>query len=183
MALGLIAPTMLWILMPVYAKTNFNIPEVQYGWIPTTNAFMCVFLQYSVTRVTRRYKTLPVAAAGMVLYSIGVGMVALMAGFSGFWLCMVVLTLGELTLVPTASKYAADTAPANLRGRYLSVYWFGWGLARTLSPLIGGFLNDNISPQSIWIGGLLIGLTSAVGLVTLNSITKARATLRIPAGS
>jgi MFS family permease len=181
MALGLIAPTMLWILMPVYAKTNFNIPEVQYGWIPTTNAFMCVFLQYSVTRVTRRYKTLPVAAAGMVLYSIGVGMVALMTGFSGFWLCMVVLTLGELTLVPTASKYAADTAPANLRGRYLSVYWFGWGLARTLSPLIGGFLNDNISPQSIWIGGLLIGLTSAVGLVTLNSITKAHATLRIPA--
>jgi len=183
MALGLIAPTMLWILMPVYAKTNFNIPEVQYGWIPTTNAFMCVFLQYSVTRVTRRYKTLPVAAAGMVLYSIGVGMVALMAGFSGFWLCMVVLTLGELTLVPTASKYAADTAPANLRGRYLSVYWFGWGLARTLSPLIGGFLNDNISPQAIWIGGLLIGLTSAVGLITLNSITKAHATLRIPAGS
>jgi MFS family permease len=178
MSVGLIAPTMLWILMPVYAKTNFSIPEIQYGWIPTTNALMCVLIQYSVTQITRRYKTLPVMAAGMIIYALGVGSVALMSGFGGFWLSMVVLTFGELTIVPTASKYVADTAPADSRGRYMSVYWLGWGLARTLAPLIGGFLNDNISPQAIWIGGLLIGLTSAFGLMTLNSKTKLRATLR-----
>jgi MFS family permease len=177
MAVGLIAPTMLWILMPVYAKTNFGIPEAQYGWIPTTNAFMCVFIQYSVTQVTRRYKTLPVAATGMLIYAVGTGMVALMSNFLGFWFSMVVLTFGELTLVPTASKYVADTAPADSRGRYMSVYWFGWGLARTLSPLIGGFLNDNLFPQAIWIGGLFIGLSSAFGLIALNSVTKARAAL------
>jgi MFS family permease len=177
-AMGLIAPTMLWILMPVYAKTNYNIPEALYGWIPTTNAMMCVFIQFSVTQITRRYKTLPVAAAGMIIYALGVGSVALMTSFWGFWLSMVVLTFGELTLVPTASKYVADTAPANLRGRYMSIYWLGWGLARTLSPLIGGFLNDKLFPQAIWIGGLFIGLTSAFGLISLNSITKSRAALR-----
>ncbi len=177
-AMGLIAPTMLWILMPVYAKTNFGVPESMYGWIPTTNAIMCVFIQFSVTQITRRYKTLPVAAAGMLIYALGAGSVALMTGFWGFWLSMVALTFGELTLVPTASKYVADTAPADLRGRYMSVYWFGWGLARTLSPLIGGFLNDNLFPQAIWIGGLLIGLTSTFGLIALNSITKTQATLR-----
>ena len=179
MAIGLIAPSMLWILMPVYAKTNFNIPEVLYGWIPTTNAFMCVFIQYSVTQITRRYKTLPVVAAGMIIYAIGAGSVALMTGFWGFWLSMVILTFGELTFVPTASKYVADLAPADLRGRYMSVYWLGWGLSRTIAPLLGGFLNDNIFPQAIWIGGLLVGLISAVGLVALNSITKAWAALRI----
>ena len=176
--IGLIAPTMVWILMPVYAKTNFGLPEAMYGWIPTTNAIMCVFIQFSVTQVTRRYRTLPVAAAGMLIYALSVGSVALMTGFWGFWLSMVMLTFGELTLVPTASKYVADTAPADLRGRYMSIYWLGWGLARTLSPLIGGFINDQISPQAIWIGGLLIGLTSAFGLIALNSITQSRAALR-----
>jgi MFS family permease len=53
----------------------------------------------------------------------------------------------------------------------MSLYWFGWGMARTLAPLIGGYLNDNISPRSIWIGGLLFGLTSAAGLFLLNSLT------------
>jgi MFS family permease len=182
-AMGLIAPTMMWILMAVYAKTNFGVPESMYGWIPTTNAIMCVFIQFSVTQITRRYKTLPVAAAGMLIYAVGAGSVALMTGFWGFWLSMVVLTFGELTLVPTASKYVADTAPADLRGRYMSIYWLGWGLARTLAPLIGGFLNDNLFPQAIWIGGLLIGLTSTFGLIALNGITQSRATLHAQSDS
>ena len=53
LSLGLIAPTMLWILMPVYTKTNYGIPEALYGWIPTTNAVMCVFVQYWVSNITR----------------------------------------------------------------------------------------------------------------------------------
>jgi MFS family permease len=175
MATGLIAPTMLWILMPVYAKTNFGIPEIQYGWIPTTNAFMCVFIQYAVTSLTRRHKTLPVMAAGMFIYALGVGSVTLMSSFWGFWLSMVILTFGELTIVPTASKFVADIAPSDMRGRYMSVYWFGWGFARTLSPLIGGFLNDNFFPRAIWIGGITFGLISTIGLIFLNSLNKARA--------
>ena len=167
MSLGLVAPMMLWILMPVYAKTNFGVPESQYGWIPTTNAVMCVFVQYFVTRVTRKYKTLPVSAAAMLIYAVGAGSVALMTGFWGFWLSMVILTFGELTLIPTASKYVADRAPADLRGRYMSVYWLGWGLARTAAPLIGGFLNDTFFPQAIWIGAISIGSTSALGLFAL----------------
>ncbi len=167
-SLGLIAPTLLWILMPVYSKTNFGIPENLYGWIPTTNGLMCVFVQYPVTRLTRRYRTLPVLAVGMFIYALGVGSVALMSSFWGFWLSMAILTFGELTLVPTASKYVADLAPADLRGRYMSIYWLGWGLARTLSPIIGGFINDNIAPRAIWIAGLLFGLISAFGLFLLS---------------
>jgi len=175
-SLGLIAPTMLWILMPVYAKTNFGIPEAVYGWIPTTNALMCVFIQYFVTRITRRYNTLPVVGVGILIYALGTGSVALMSHFWGFWLSMVVLTFGELTLVPTASKYVADIAPADLRGRYMSIHWLGWGLARTLSPIIGGALNDNISPQAIWIGGLLIGLTSVFGIFLFHGLSASQTT-------
>lgn len=173
-SLGLIAPTMLWILMPVYAKTNFGIPENLYGWIPTTNALMCVFIQYFVTLITRKRPTLPVLTVGMFIYALGAGSVALMSSFWGFWLSMVILTFGELTLVPTASKYVADISPADLRGRYMSIHWLGWGLARTLSPLIGGFLNDNIAPRAIWIGGLLIGLTSTFGLFLLSRVSASR---------
>jgi MFS family permease len=175
-SLGLIAPSMLWILMPVYAKTNYGMSEALYGWIPTTNALMCVFVQYAVTRVTRRYPTLPVLSIGMLIYALGAGSVALMSSFWGFWLSMVTLTFGELTLVPTASKYVADLAPADMRGRYMSIYWLGWGLSRTLAPLIGGFLNDSLAPRAIWIGGLLFGLTSTCGLFLFSRVSAPRTT-------
>jgi MFS family permease len=149
--------------MPVYAKINFGIQEALYGWIPTTNALMCVFVQYPVTKITRKYATLPILGTGMLIYALGAGSVALMSSFWGFWLSMVILTFGELTLVPTASKYVADLAPANLRG-----------MARTLAPIIGGFLNDNIAPRAIWVGGLLVGLTSTLGIFLLSRVSAQR---------
>ncbi len=169
-SLGLITPGMLWVLLAVYTKNYFALPENLYGWIPTTNALMCVFVQYSVTQVTRRYSTLPVMAAGMLVYAVGVGSVALMSGFWGFWVSMVVLTFGELTVIPTASKFVADLAPADMRGRYMSFYWLAWGLSRAVAPLIGGALNDHIGPRSIWVGGFAIGMVSVVGLMALGSL-------------
>lgn len=167
-ALGLIAPSMLWTLLAIYTKQNFGLPESLFGWLPTTNALMCVFVQLFVTQISRRFRPLPVAAIGMTIYAFGVGSVALMNNFWGFWISMVLMTFGELTLIPTVSKYIADHAPTNMRGRYMSVYWFAWAIARGAAPLIGGFLNDNISPRSIWIGGLILGLTSASGLLFLS---------------
>ena len=163
-----------------YAKTNYGIPEALFGWIPTTNALMCVFVQYFVTRVTKRFNPLPVAAVGMLIYALGTGSVALMSGFWGFWLSMVILTFGELTLIPTASKYVADRAPADLRGRYMSIYWVGWGLARATAPLIGGFLNDAVAPRAIWIGGLTLGLVSAIGLFLLARRDRDRESAPLP---
>jgi MFS family permease len=125
---------------------------------------MCVFVQLFVTRISRRFKPLPVAAIGMLTYALGVGSVALMKSFWGFWASMVIMTFGELILIPTVSKYIADLAPVEMRGRYMSFYWFAWGIARATAPLIGGFLNVTISPRAIWIGGLTIGLVSAIGL-------------------
>ncbi len=167
--IGLIAPSMLWTLLSVYTKQNFGLPENLYGWLPTTNALMCVFVQFSVTQVSRRFRPLRVAGFGMLIYALGVGSVTLMNSFWGFWASMVLMTFGELTLIPTVSKYIADLAPADMRGRYMSVYWFAWAIARGAAPLIGGFLNDNISPRSIWIGGLTIGLASTIGLFILSA--------------
>jgi len=93
-ALGLIAPSMLWTLLSVYTKQNFGLPESLFGWLPTTNALMCVFVQYFVTQISRRFPPLPVAAIGMIIYALGVGSVALMGNFLGFWISMVVMTFG-----------------------------------------------------------------------------------------
>jgi MFS family permease len=166
-ALGMIAPLMMWTLLAVYTKLNFGLPEHLYSWIPITNALMCVFVQYFVTRVSRRYSPLPTLAVGMLIYAVGVGSVAWANAFPGFVVSMVVLTFGELILVPTGTTFVANRAPADLRGRYMSVYWVTWGLSRAVAPMIGGFLNDAISPRAVWHGGLIIGLASTCGLLLL----------------
>ena len=167
-AVGLIAPLMMWTLLAVYMNRYFGIPEYLYSWLPITNALMCVFVQYPVTLFTRRMPTKLAITLGMLIYALGVGSVALMTSFWGFWLSMVIMSMGELILAPTGSKYVADIAPKHLRGRYMSIYWLTWGLARSIAPIAGGYLHDSIAPQAIWWGGVAIGLLSTLVLYMLS---------------
>lgn len=164
-----ICSTLVWVLLGVYVTENFGLSESVYGFIPMTNALIVVAFQVSVTNRSKNYPPLWVMTIGTFLYAMAVSSVALGTGFWGFWLSMVILTSGELLLVPTATAVAANLAPIDMRGRYMGFYSLSWQVAAGIGPLIGGILNDSISPQSIWYGGGVIGL-----IATFNFIRMAR---------
>jgi predicted MFS family arabinose efflux permease len=148
----------IWVLMSVYVKENFGIAENQFGLIAATNAVMVIFFQFPVTQQTKRFPPLAVMATGTAIYALATFSISLASSFWGFWLCMVLMTTGELMLVPTSSTYAANLAPADMRGRYMSIYGLSWGVASGISSPLGGFLNDKIGPKAIWYGASLMGL-------------------------
>ncbi len=167
-AIGWITAAMMWILLPVYSSQQYNIPESQYGLIPSTNALMVVLFQLRMTKVTKRFSPVRMMALGMVFYGIGVGSVALSSNFWGFWLSMVIMTIGELIFAPTSSTYVANIAPADMRGRYMSIFNLVQRFASGTGPVLGGWLSDTIHPRATWVGGLVAGLTSAFGLLLLS---------------
>ena len=160
--------SLIWVLLPVHATENYAVPMQKYGFIPTTNAIMVVTLQLFITRITKRYPTLSVVTVGAFFYMLAVGLVSIMNGFWGFWICMVIMTIGELIIVPTSSTYVANRAPVDKRGRYMSLYALTWGVASGIAPVLGGFLNDSYGPTAIWIGGGIIGLLSVIAFSTLD---------------
>ncbi len=157
-----ISAAIMWVLLSVYTKENFGIQENRFGLIPMTNAIMVVLFQYPVTRAFKRLHPLWTMAAGSLFYALGVGSVGLGQGFWMFWGSMVVMTLGELALVPTGATYAAELAPAHMRGRYMSIYNLTWGLAVGVGPVLGGLLNDHLGPRFIWWGAGIIALLGAL---------------------
>jgi MFS family permease len=159
---------LIWVLMGVYAKEQFHIPESHYGLLATTNALMVVFFQVYVTRFTKRFPPLQVMVVGSLFYALGVGSVALARGFWGFWSSMVVMTVGELILMPTSSSYVANLAPVNMRGRYMSVYGLTWNVAAGIGPVVGGILNDALAPAATWYGGMVAGFLGMAGFIWLS---------------
>ena len=158
---------MLWMLLPVYAKDNYGVPENMYGFIPAANAVMVVLLQYGVTGLTRRFNTLWVLAVGSLFFAVGVGSVGWGAGWAAFLVSMVIATIGELIVVPTSTTLTADLAPPEMRGRYMSIYNLTHSLGIGLGPVIGGLLNDHLAPVAIWYGGLTIGMLAVAGFVRM----------------
>lgn len=181
-AICMTSSAILWLLLSVYAKTNYGINENVYGFIPATNAVMVVALQLAVTRITRKRPSLPVMALGALFYALGVGSVYLGNGFWGFWLSMVIVTIGELILIPTTTTYVANRAPAHLRGRYMSIYNLSVGLAQGIGPLIGGLISDASNPRNIWIAGFLIGIWSPIGFLLLWMRERRKPQSELPSG-
>ncbi|MBN2548285.1 MAG: MFS transporter [Anaerolineales bacterium] len=162
----------MWVLMPVYAKQNFGVQERQYGFIPTTNAIMVVALQVLTTQITKRHAPLLVMAVGAAFYTLATGSVSLATGFWGFWIAMVIMSIGELVIVPTSSTYVANQAPPDKRGRYMSIYGLSWGLATGIGSLLGGFLNDTFGPKAIWYGAFAIGSIAVIGYLAMYAAHK-----------
>jgi len=109
----------------------------------------------------------PLLAAGSLFYALGVGSVALGRSFPTFLFSMVLLTLGEMLMIPTATTLTANLAPPTARGRYMSVYGLTWGIGFGVGPVIGGLLHDRVGPAAIWWGGAGMALLAVLGFLGL----------------
>jgi predicted MFS family arabinose efflux permease len=81
---------------------------------------------------------------------------------------MVIMTIGELILVPTSTTHTANLAPPDMRGRYMSVYSLTWSVASGIGPVFGGLLTDNFGPAYPWYGGAVIGTISVLSFLVLS---------------
>jgi len=167
MTLAQFCAALMWILLGVYSTGQFGLSESQYGWLPTTNAIMVVSLQVWITARTKRFGLLPMLMVGAAVYGLAATSVAWGQGFWWFWGSMVLMTLGELVLVPSSSTYTANRAPAEMRGRYMSVYGLTWSAAAGIAPVVGGLLSDTIAPAATWYGGGVAGLLALLVLAGL----------------
>jgi MFS family permease len=155
------------ILLPVYAKEEFGLDERYYGFIAGTNGAMVVLFQYATTRLASKFPAQSVLALGSFFYAAGVGSVFFGSNFSGFLISMIVVTLGEMLILPTSAGVVANWAPSDMRGRYLSWLSLARDVGYGVGPVIGGVLNDFITPKAIWIGGGFIGFIAVAGFLAL----------------
>ncbi len=157
------AYTQVFSLMPLYTAENFGLQEHEYSLFLTVNATMVVFMQYGITRITMRYNDFAMIALGAALYMIGTISVGLGSTLTHFIISMVIVTLGELVLTPTATTFIAERAPVQMRARYMSVLSISYPVAAGIGPVIGGYLNDTIAPAAIWYGA---GMMAAIGMIS-----------------
>jgi MFS family permease len=162
-----IAYIQMFTIFPVYIKDQYQVPESQFGLIMATNAAMVVLFQYPLTRIVARYRLGPALASGALFTALGIGMVALANSFATFLSSMVVLTIGELIFAPTSIAFVAKVAPETMRGRYMAVFGMTLGLSFGLGPIVGGVINDNLSPVLIWPIMAGLGLASAVAFLLI----------------
>jgi MFS family permease len=147
--------------LAVFLRDSHSISEQGFGYILALNAAMVVFFQFPITRWLNRYRPLVVMAVGTLLCAIGFLMYGFIAAYLLFLGAMVVITLGEMFVVPTSQAIVSHLSPEDMRGRYMAAYGFSWGIPWAVGPLLAGLVMDYADPRWVWYGAALAGLVAA----------------------
>ncbi len=147
--------------LSVFLNKYHNVPAQGYGFMLTASAIVVILFQFSVTRFSKKKPPFVVMAFGTIFYMLGFSMFGFVSQYWLFVAAIVVITLGEMLVVPTSQSLATNFAPEDMRGRYMGVFGMVWMIPATFGPGLAGVILDNYNPNLLWyIGGVLCGVSA-----------------------
>jgi MFS family permease len=146
--------------LSVYLRDQHGINPQGYGFLMTTSAITVVLFQFWLTRLIKHRPPFLMMAFGTIFYVIGFVLFGIVTTYVLFALNIVIITIGEMIVVPTSQALVAGFAPEKMRGRYMAVAGLSWAIPSTIGPGAAGYILDNYNPNLLWyIGGALCGLS------------------------
>ena len=146
--------------LSVYLRDSHNINPSGYGFLMTTSAITVVLFQFWVSRIIKVRPPFLMMAFGTIFYMIGFALFGVVSVYALFAMNIIIITIGEMIVVPTSQALAAGFAPDSMRGRYMAIFGLSWAIPQTIGPGAAGYILDNYNPNLLWfIGGALCGLS------------------------
>ncbi len=123
-------------VFPLTATLSAGYPASVFGLLVGLNGLLIMLFEVSLTAWLSRFRRLRVAAVGVLVGGLGIGITGLVLHWSWFLLAVLLWTAGEILTVPQQAAFVTDWAPPHQRGRYLSGFSATWSLAIALNPLL-----------------------------------------------
>ena len=159
--LMLLAYQQMYSSLSVYLRDNHGIDPQGYGFLLTSSAITVILFQFWTTRQIKHRPPFLMMALGTLFYMIGFGLFGIVSAYWLFVLNIVIITIGEMIIMPTSQALAANFAPENMRGRYMAVFGLTWGIPSIFGPGLAGVILDNMNPNLLWyIAGFLCAVAA-----------------------
>lgn len=154
--------------LSVYLRDTHGIDPQGYGFLMSTSAITVILFQFWVTRRIRRRPPFLMMAFGTLFYMVGFGLFGFVAVYWMFALNIVIITIGEMIIMPTSQALAANFAPEDMRGRYMAVFGLTWGIPSIFGPTLAGLILDNLNPNLLWYVGAALCAVAAFAYYILH---------------
>jgi MFS family permease len=146
--------------LSVYLRDAHGIEPQGYGFLLTSSAITVIAFQFWTMRVIKRRPPFVMMALGTFFYLLGFGMFGLVSAYALFIAAVVIITVGEMIVMPTSQTIAAGFARLEMRGRYMAAFGLTISVPTAIGPLAAGIMLDHYEPRLLW------GVASAVCAVS-----------------
>ena len=160
--------------LSVYLNRVHGVSTQGFGYLMSMNAAMVVFMQFGITRLTKKYQPMLMMMLACFLYGIGYVMFGFVSSYVLFAVAMATITIGEMVHVPVAQALVAYFSPEDMRGRYMATYELGWAGPNIVAALLAGIVMDNYDPNWVWYIAGILCLVAMGAFWFLNARTKER---------
>ena len=79
-----------------------------------------------------------------------------------FVVAILLITVGEMIVMPVGQALAARFAPEAIRGRYMAFFGITWAIPGMIGPWAAGVIMDNYNPNWVWY---LCGIICAIAVM------------------
>jgi MFS family permease len=153
--------------LSVYLINFQHMSESFFGSLVMLNALMVVFLQFSISAWASKQPLLPIMIGGTALYLFGFGSYGLSPSIPLFIFAMILISMGEMLVIPTSQALTALLAPPDMRARYVATERLNWIVAQSLGPLAAAAIMDRFDPRWVWYGCSVLCAISILGFYGL----------------
>ena len=154
--------------LSVYLIKFQHMSESFFGMLVMLNALMVVFLQFSISRWASKQPLLLIMMGGTAFYLVGFGSYGLPSSRPLFVFAMILITLGEMLVIPTSQAMTALLAPPDMRARYVATERINWITAQSLGPLAAAAIMDRFDPRWVWAGCSILCAISIISFYRLH---------------
>jgi MFS family permease len=159
--------TQMYNSLSVFLRDTHGTPPSVYGFLMAVSAITVIIFQFWVTRRIKSKKPFLLMASGAVFYLIGFGMFGFVGAVWLFALAIMIITIGEMIIMPTQQALAANFASEDMRGRYMAAFGLAWMIPQTIGPSVAGVILDNYNPYSLWYIGAFVCFFAVIGYLLL----------------
>ena len=137
--------------LPVYFKQVFTMNEAKIGMWFMMNCLIVTFVEMPLVHRLEKY---PHPKRIMAFGAALIGLSFIVFTFSPWpgmaYVCLVLITFGEIFNMPFAVTYVNNFANDSNRGRYMSVYSITYSFSHILAALVGLNVAEFLGFEKLW---------------------------------
>lgn len=151
----------LW-TVPVFFKEAYHWSEAHIGLMMALNGFIVFAVEMPlIYRIDGTKAPVVFIRTGLVLYMLSyLSLVAPLAAVMAAAAYMIIISFGEIFVMPFSSNYVMARAPEGKLGQYMGFYTMAYSFSNILAPLLGTQIIAHWGFNTLWL--LAIGLAMIV---------------------
>ena len=160
--------------LAVYLRDVHDLPAQAFGSLLSINAGTVVIFQFWITRRVKQIPSMLLMAIGTAFYLVGFTAYGFVSTYPLFLAAMLIITFGEMIIIPVGQSLAARFAPEAMRGRYMAFYGLSWAIPSMIGSLAAGLIMDNYNPRWVWYACGILSTLAILGFLFLYIKTRDR---------